>query len=222
MSSVTISTTEWGDRPAVALAVGRQHPDDRRSAGPPSAEVEVGDADRVDVVDLAVVDVVLGQLGVVQGEELTEHRVVGSTRRRALAQPVERLGHVGGGGVRPCPASRHGPRRPGRSIVPGERARRNADGRNRMDAGPPVGLDRIEMFADGLDHPEGITITPTAASSSAVRRARSTASRTTTPSPRSPTPGGSSSGSPPTQPAGSTPIDNAHKCVADRAGDWEP
>jgi gluconolactonase len=28
-----------------------------------------------------------------------------------------------------------------------------------MDAGP-VGLDRIETFAEGLDHPEGITITP--------------------------------------------------------------
>ena len=82
-------------RPAVTLAVWRHDPNDRRTGGSRSTEVEVGDAYRVDVIDLAVVDVLLGQLRVVQGEKRAEQLVVGTTDRRELTKPVERFGHVG-------------------------------------------------------------------------------------------------------------------------------
>ena len=107
MSSVTISTTEWGvDHPSRSRSG-----DITRTTGEPrgrgATEVEVGDAHRVDVVDLAVVDVLLGQLGVVQGEERAEHLVVGSADAGKLAQPVECLGHVGMGlhGQPPAPTT---------------------------------------------------------------------------------------------------------------------
>ena len=75
-----------GCRPTVALTVRRHHPDDGRACWTASPEVEVGGADRVDVVDLAVVDVLLGQLGVVQGEELSEQFVVRSADGGKLAK----------------------------------------------------------------------------------------------------------------------------------------
>ena len=52
----------------------------------------MGHGDGVDVVELAVVDVALGQLGVVQREEAHEQRVVGPAQRGHVAQPPERLG----------------------------------------------------------------------------------------------------------------------------------
>ncbi len=107
MSSVTISTTECGvDHPSRSRSG-----DITRTTGDPAGadppKVEVGDADRVDVVDLAVVDVLLGQFGVVQGEELTEHLVVRATDGGELTEPVERLGHVGMGlhGQPPAPTT---------------------------------------------------------------------------------------------------------------------
>ena len=97
MSSLTISTTEWGvDQPSRSRS-GDTTRIDRGAAPPAPSEVEVGDADGVDVVDLAVVDILLGQLGVVQGEERTEHRVVGSADCSELTQSIERLGDVGMG-----------------------------------------------------------------------------------------------------------------------------
>ena len=67
----------------------------------------MGDPDEVDVVDPAVVNVVLGQLGVVEGQELTEGLVVRSTDGGKLAQPFERFGHVGMGlhGEPPAPTT---------------------------------------------------------------------------------------------------------------------
>ena len=55
---------------------------------------EVGDGDGVDVVELAVVDVALGQLGVVQRQEVGEQRVVGLAQSGEVAEAAERLGHL--------------------------------------------------------------------------------------------------------------------------------
>ncbi len=101
MSSVTTSRTECsdcqpsrsrsGDRTRATQAPGRAHATQR----------EVGDRDRVDVVELAVVDVVGRQLRVVQGQEAHEQRVVGLAQGGDVAQPAEGLGDgasgVGGG-----------------------------------------------------------------------------------------------------------------------------
>ena len=96
-----------GGRPTIALAVRRHHPDDGRTGRTPPPEVEVGGADRVDVVDLAVVDVLFGQLGVVQRKELSEQFVVRATDGGKLAKAIERLGHVGMGlhGQPPAPTT---------------------------------------------------------------------------------------------------------------------
>ena len=42
-----------------------------------------------------------------------------------------------------------------------------------------VALDRLEVFATGLDHPEGIAVTPAGPCSWGVRRGKSTGSATT-------------------------------------------
>ena len=86
--------------PAVALAVGRHDPRHARAGLARAAQREVGDGDGVDVVELAVVDVVGRELGVVERQEPHEQRVVGLAQRGDVAQPPERLGH-GVAGDRP-------------------------------------------------------------------------------------------------------------------------
>jgi hypothetical protein len=54
----------------------------------------VGDGDGVDVVELAVVDVALGQLGVVEGEEVGEEGVLGLAQTGELSEAAEGLGHL--------------------------------------------------------------------------------------------------------------------------------
>ena len=92
MSSVTTSSTECGDCHPSRSRSG----DSTRATGCPAAadaaEGEVGDGDGVDVVELAVVDVALGQLGVVERQEADEQRVVGLAQGGDVAQPAERLG----------------------------------------------------------------------------------------------------------------------------------
>ena len=61
------SRSRSGDSTRTSVSPGARH----------AAEREVGDGDGVDVVELAVVDVELGQLGVVQRQERGEHRIVG-------------------------------------------------------------------------------------------------------------------------------------------------
>ena len=78
--------------PAVALAVGGHHTGDTGAAGAHTTQGEVGHGDGVDVVELAVVDVVGGQLRVVQRQEAHEQRVVGLAQGGDVAQPAERLG----------------------------------------------------------------------------------------------------------------------------------
>jgi hypothetical protein len=80
--------------PAVAIAVGRDQPHDRFTGRPAPAGGEVGDGDGVDVVELAVVDVAFGELGVVQRQELGEERVVGLTQSGEITETAERLGHL--------------------------------------------------------------------------------------------------------------------------------
>ena len=79
--------------PAVALTIGRQHPHDGLSRRTDPGEREVGHGDGVDVVELAVVDVALGELGVVGRQEPHEQRVVGPAQRGHVAQSPQGLGH---------------------------------------------------------------------------------------------------------------------------------
>ena len=51
----------------------------------------MGDSDGVDIVELALVDVELGQLVVVAGQELGEEPIVGMAEGGHLAELVERL-----------------------------------------------------------------------------------------------------------------------------------
>ena len=73
--------------PAVALAIGRQHADDGLAGRAHPPEREVGDGDGVDVVELAVVDVAGGELGVVERQEADEQRVVGLAEGGHVAEP---------------------------------------------------------------------------------------------------------------------------------------
>ena len=77
MSSVTDEEHRVRRLPSVAVAVGRQHAGDGLSGAAGAPERQVGDGDGVDVVELAVVDVAGGELGVVQRQEAHEQRVVG-------------------------------------------------------------------------------------------------------------------------------------------------
>ncbi len=85
--------------PPVALAIRRQHPRHARPRRPHPAEREVGDGDGVDVVELAVVDVVGRQLRVVERQEPHEQRVVRLAQGGDVAEPAERLGDGPDGGA---------------------------------------------------------------------------------------------------------------------------
>ena len=55
----------------------------------------MGDRHRVDVVELAIVDVALGQLGVVERKEVGEQGVVGLAEPGEITEAAERLGYIG-------------------------------------------------------------------------------------------------------------------------------
>ena len=80
--------------PAVAIAIRRQHLGQRLPDGPDAGEGEVGDGDGVDVVELALVDVALRQLGVVEGQEPDEEPVVGLAEGGQVAEAAQHLGHA--------------------------------------------------------------------------------------------------------------------------------
>ncbi len=75
---------------AVVLRLGGHDADDRPARRANTTQVEVGDGALEDNLELAVVDVELGELVVVAGQELGEDRVVGMTGARHLGELVER------------------------------------------------------------------------------------------------------------------------------------
>ena len=83
-----------GRPPSVALEVGRQDLREDLARLSPSSESEVGIAGRIQVVASTAVGVVVGQLGVVLGQQRAEQRIVRASLVRQRLEVAQNVGHV--------------------------------------------------------------------------------------------------------------------------------
>ena len=86
--------TRVGGAPCVSVAFGRAHPHQRHAATADPPEVVVGRGRGVQVVDVVLADIVLGEGVVVHRDEVGEHRVVRATCHGQLAESRSGLGGI--------------------------------------------------------------------------------------------------------------------------------